>query len=48
MAPLAGEWIHEACLAIRMRIPVDALLDTVFQFPSFSQAYLEALERIEL
>ena len=48
VAPLAGEWIHQACLAVRTRIPVDALLDSVFQFPTFSQAYLQALEQMDL
>jgi dihydrolipoamide dehydrogenase len=48
VAPLAGEWIHQACMAVRARIPVDTLLDSVFQFPTFSQAYLEALEKMDL
>jgi dihydrolipoamide dehydrogenase len=48
VAPLASEWIHQACLAIRERITVDDLLDSVAQFPTFSQAYLEALEKLEL
>jgi dihydrolipoamide dehydrogenase len=48
VAPQAGEWIHQACLAVKARIPVDALLDSVFQFPTFSQGYLEALEKMNL
>lgn len=32
VAPLAGEWIHQAALAIRARIPIDVLLDQVAQF----------------
>lgn len=48
VAPLAGEWIHQACLAVRTRTPIDALLDGVFQFPTFSQGYLEALEQLDL
>jgi dihydrolipoamide dehydrogenase len=48
VAPLAGEWIHQACLAVRTRMPVDTLLDSVFQFPTFSQAYLAALEKMDL
>ncbi len=47
-APLAGEWSHQACLAVRARTPVDTLLDSVFKFPTFSQAYLEALEQLDL
>ncbi len=48
VAPLAGEWIHQACWAIRTRTSIDTLLDGVFQFPTFSQAYLAALEKLDL
>ncbi|MDQ4042914.1 MAG: NAD(P)/FAD-dependent oxidoreductase, partial [Actinomycetota bacterium] len=48
VAPLAGEWIHQACLVIKAGISVDTLLDSIFQFPTFSQAYLEALEKMDL
>ncbi len=33
VAPLASEWIRQAALAIRARIPVDVLLDQVAQSP---------------
>jgi pyruvate/2-oxoglutarate dehydrogenase complex dihydrolipoamide dehydrogenase (E3) component len=46
VAPLAGEWIHYAALAIKARIPIDVLRDTVAQFPSYSEAYLSALEQL--
>ena len=45
VAPLASEWIHQAALAIRARIPIDMLLDQVAQFPTYSEAYLKALEQ---
>jgi pyruvate/2-oxoglutarate dehydrogenase complex dihydrolipoamide dehydrogenase (E3) component len=48
VAPQAGEWIHQACLAVKARISVDTMLDSVFQFPTFSQGYLEALEKMDL
>jgi len=48
MAPLAGEWIHQASWAIRTRTPIDILLDGIFQFPTFSQGYLEALDLLEI
>ncbi|HZC18292.1 MAG TPA: NAD(P)/FAD-dependent oxidoreductase, partial [Rubrobacteraceae bacterium] len=48
VAPQAGEWIHQACLAVKARVLVDTLLDSVFQFPTFSQGYLEALEKMNL
>ena len=48
VAPMAGEWIHQAATAIREEIPIERLLDTVAQFPTYSGAYLEALERLDL
>jgi dihydrolipoamide dehydrogenase len=48
VAPLASEWIHQAALAIRARIPVDVLLDQVAQYPTYSEAYLAALEQLAL
>ena len=46
LAPLAGEWIHEAVLAIRAEVPLDVLRDTVAQFPSYSEGYLSALREL--
>jgi pyruvate/2-oxoglutarate dehydrogenase complex dihydrolipoamide dehydrogenase (E3) component len=46
VAPLAGEWIHQASLAIRARIPIDVLLEQVAQFPTYSEGYLQALEEL--
>ena len=48
VAPLASEWIHEAVLAVRARVPIDVLLDTVAQFPSYAEGYLLALEQLDL
>jgi dihydrolipoamide dehydrogenase len=48
VGPLAGEWIHQAVLAVKAEIPVEMLLDTVAQFPTFSEACLGALEGLEL
>jgi len=48
VGPLAGEWIHQAVLAVKTQTPVEVLRDTVAQFPTFSEAYLNALEAIEL
>jgi pyruvate/2-oxoglutarate dehydrogenase complex dihydrolipoamide dehydrogenase (E3) component len=47
IAPLAGEWIHQAALAIREHIPIDALLDQVAQFPTYNEGYLAALEELK-
>jgi pyruvate/2-oxoglutarate dehydrogenase complex dihydrolipoamide dehydrogenase (E3) component len=48
VAPLASEWIHLAALAIKAQIPLEVLSDTVAQFPTYTEAYLKALERLEL
>jgi dihydrolipoamide dehydrogenase len=45
-APLAGEWIHHAALAIRAKVPLRVLRDTVAPFPTFSEAYLSAVETL--
>jgi len=47
VAPLAGEWIHQAALAIRAAIPIETLLDQVAQFPTYAEAYMEVLEALE-
>jgi dihydrolipoamide dehydrogenase len=48
VSPLASEWIHQAVLAIRAEVELDVLLDTVAQFPSYSEAFLSALQALEL
>jgi dihydrolipoamide dehydrogenase len=48
IAPLASEWIHQAALAIRAKLPLEVLLDQVAQFPTYTEAYLQALEVIDL
>jgi pyruvate/2-oxoglutarate dehydrogenase complex dihydrolipoamide dehydrogenase (E3) component len=46
VGPLAGEWIHYAALAIKTAAPVSVLKDTVAQFPTYTEAYLNALEAL--
>jgi dihydrolipoamide dehydrogenase len=46
LAPLAGEWIHQAVLAIRAEIPLSVLTDTIQQFPTFSEAFGLALRAL--
>lgn len=46
VAPLAGEWIHQAVLAIRAEVPLEVLTDTIAQFPSFSEALGTALRQL--
>jgi dihydrolipoamide dehydrogenase len=48
VAPMAGEWIHYAALAIKAAIPLDVLSDTVAQFPTYSEVYEKAIAKLEL
>ncbi|HET8674094.1 MAG TPA: NAD(P)/FAD-dependent oxidoreductase [Thermoleophilaceae bacterium] len=43
LGPEAGEWLQQATLAIRARVPIATLLDTIQPFPTFSEAFLFAL-----
>jgi dihydrolipoamide dehydrogenase len=47
VAPLAGEWIHYAALAVKTQTPISVLRDTVAQFPTFTEAYLKGVESLE-
>ena len=44
--PEAGEWLQQATLAIRARVPLDVLRDTIQPFPTFSEAFVGALQRL--
>lgn len=46
VAPMAGEWIHYAALAIKTQTSLAVLRDTVAQFPTFTEGYLKAVERL--
>lgn len=48
VGPMAGEWIHQASLAIRTQLPVDVLRDQVAQFPTYHEAYLAALDELDV
>jgi pyruvate/2-oxoglutarate dehydrogenase complex dihydrolipoamide dehydrogenase (E3) component len=43
VGPEAGEWLQQATLAIRARVPLEVLHDTIQPFPTFSEIYLNAL-----
>ena len=47
LGPEAGEWLQQATLAIRARVPLDVLLDTIQPFPTFSEIYLAALKTLD-
>jgi pyruvate/2-oxoglutarate dehydrogenase complex dihydrolipoamide dehydrogenase (E3) component len=42
LGPEAGEWLQQATLAIRARIPIEVMADTIQPFPTFSEAFMEA------
>jgi len=48
IAPMAGEWIHYAALAIKAQIPISVLTDTVAQFPTYTEGYLKGLDQLDL
>jgi dihydrolipoamide dehydrogenase len=47
LGPEAGEWLQQATLAIRARVPLDVLADTIQPFPTFSEIYLWALKALQ-
>ena len=46
LGPEAGEWLQQATLAIRARIPIGVLRDTIQPFPTFSEIYVGALKAL--
>jgi dihydrolipoamide dehydrogenase len=46
LGPEAGEWLQQATLAIRARVPLDVLRDTIQPFPTFSEIYVDALHAL--
>jgi pyruvate/2-oxoglutarate dehydrogenase complex dihydrolipoamide dehydrogenase (E3) component len=46
VGPEAGEWLQQATLAIRARVPLDVLRDTIQPFPTFSEIYVAALKSL--
>jgi len=47
VGPEAGEWLQQATLAIRARVPLTVLFDVIQPFPTFSEAFLFALRDLE-
>jgi pyruvate/2-oxoglutarate dehydrogenase complex dihydrolipoamide dehydrogenase (E3) component len=48
LGPEAGEWLQQATLAIRARVALDVLADTIQPFPTFSEIYLTAVKALRL
>jgi dihydrolipoamide dehydrogenase len=46
LGPEAGEWLQQATLAIRARVPLDLLRDVIQPFPTFSEIYVDALKAL--
>jgi pyruvate/2-oxoglutarate dehydrogenase complex dihydrolipoamide dehydrogenase (E3) component len=46
LGPEAGEWLQQATLAIRARVPLDVLADTIQPFPTFSEIYLDGVKAL--
>ena len=46
VAPEAGEWCQQLTLAIRAKVPVDVLRDTIQPFPTFSEAVFFAAQEL--
>jgi pyruvate/2-oxoglutarate dehydrogenase complex dihydrolipoamide dehydrogenase (E3) component len=46
LGPEAGEWLQQATLAVRARVPLDVLRDTIQPFPTFSEIYVATLKAL--
>jgi dihydrolipoamide dehydrogenase len=46
LGPEAGEWLQQATLAIRARVPLAVLRDTIQPFPSFSEIHAAAVKAL--
>ncbi len=48
LGPEAGEWLQQATLAIRARVPLAVLRDVIQPFPTFSEIYVNALTALRV
>jgi len=48
LGPEAGEWMQQATLAIRARVPLPVLRDVIQPFPTFSEIYVAALKALRV
>ena len=46
LGPEAGEWMQQATLAIRARVPLTVLRDVIQPFPTFSEIYVAAYKAL--
>jgi pyruvate/2-oxoglutarate dehydrogenase complex dihydrolipoamide dehydrogenase (E3) component len=47
LGPDAGEWLQQATVAIRARVPLSVLFDVIQPFPTFSEAFLPTLLELD-
>jgi pyruvate/2-oxoglutarate dehydrogenase complex dihydrolipoamide dehydrogenase (E3) component len=47
LGPEAGEWMQQATMAIRGKVPLDVVTDVIQPFPTFSEIFLFALSELE-
>ena len=48
LGPEAGEWLQQATLAIRARVPLEVLSDTIQPFPTFSGIFDSAFKALRM
>ena len=46
LGPEAGEWLQQATVAIRARVPLAVMRDVIQPFPTFSEVFLHALAEL--
>jgi pyruvate/2-oxoglutarate dehydrogenase complex dihydrolipoamide dehydrogenase (E3) component len=46
LGPEAGEWLQQATVAIRARVPLAVMNDVIQPFPTFSEVFLHALSEL--
>lgn len=46
LGPEAGEWLQQATLAVRGRVPIEVLIDTIRPFPTFTGVFDPALKAL--
>jgi pyruvate/2-oxoglutarate dehydrogenase complex dihydrolipoamide dehydrogenase (E3) component len=46
LGPEAGEWLQQATVAIRAKLPLEVMDDVIQPFPTFSEAFLDALTEL--
>lgn len=46
LGPEGGEWLQQATVAIRARVPLEVMDDVIQPFPTFSEVFLNALSEL--